>query len=62
MRHEWAQFLSSLEIPYEFLHRDELKERFIVEGVRLPTVFKQDDDGLVVWIDARAINSWVTKE
>lgn len=57
MRHEWEQFLRTLNTPYEFLHRDELKGRYSVEGFRLPAVFKKEGEGLEVWIDASAINS-----
>jgi hypothetical protein len=57
MRHEWEQFLLTLNTPYEFLHRDELKRRYDVEDVRLPAVFKKEGDGLEIWLDARAMNS-----
>ena len=57
MRREWAKFLHSLDTPFEFLHRDELKARYGIEGVRLPAVFRKDGNKLAVWIDADAINS-----
>ncbi len=57
MRREWEQFLCSLDMPFEFLHRDELKERYGVKGVILPAIFKRDGENLVIWIGADAINS-----
>ena len=57
MRSEWAQFLHGIDTPFEFLHRNELKKRYGVEGVRLPAVFMMDGARLAVWIDAEAINS-----
>ena len=56
MRSEWAQFLHGIDMPFEFLHRNELKKRYGVEGVRLPAVFMKDGARLAVWIDAEAIN------
>jgi len=57
MRREWSQFLYGLEMPFEFLHRDELRERYSVEGVVLPAVFMRDGGKPTVLIDAEAINS-----
>jgi len=57
MRKEWKQFLSNLDLPFEFLHRDELKDRYGIDGVPLPAVFKKDSENLEVWIDADSINA-----
>lgn len=57
MKQEWKEFLGSLDLPMEFLHRDEFKARYGMEKVPLPAIFKKADDRLEVWIDAGAINS-----
>lgn len=56
MRTEWKRFLEGLGVPLEFLHADELKSRYGLEGVPLPTVFEKDEGGLEVLADADAIN------
>ncbi|MCI0693690.1 hypothetical protein L0337_16990 [candidate division KSB1 bacterium] len=57
MRKEWKDFLDSLDMPMEFLHRDEFEARHGLKGVPLPAIFKKVNDELEVWIDAEAINS-----
>ena len=57
VRQEWRQFVESLGRPVEFLHADELRERYGVERVPLPAIFRKEDVGLVGWIGAEAINS-----
>ena len=57
MRREWSRFLRGLDTPFEFLHRDEFNERYDVDGVILPAVFKRNGRKLTVLIDAEAINS-----
>jgi len=56
MRKEWKQFLESLDLEKEFLHSDELKQRYGIEAPRLPAVFKKAQGGLKLYIDADAIN------
>jgi hypothetical protein len=59
MRREWKRFVNELDSPVEFLHRDELTEKFGVEDVPLPAVFCRTgaDDELQVWLDADALNA-----
>ncbi len=57
MKKEWKEFLDGLAISMEFLHRDELKERYGVDGVPLPAIFKKVGDELEVLINADSINS-----
>ena len=57
MRREWKRLLNELGTPVEFLHRDELTERFGVERVLLPAVFRRADDELQQWQDADALNA-----
>ena len=57
MRREWKQFLDGLDLPLEFLHADELRERYGVAGVPLPAIFRQGGEGVEVLIDAESINA-----
>src|SRR4051812_28611344 len=57
MRGEWREFLEGLGRPLEFLHADELKSRYGLEGVALPAVFEHDGGALRVLADSDAINA-----
>ena len=57
MRREWKRFLDGLDAPLEFLHADELRARYGVEGVPLPAVFKRDGGKLEVVVGADSINA-----
>jgi hypothetical protein len=57
MREEWKRFIAGLRLPVEFLHADELKERYGVEGVPLPVIFRKGDEGLETLVDAKSIDS-----
>jgi len=55
MKKEWKEFLNTLDIPLEFLHRDELKEKYSTE-VELPAIFVKSGKELNLIIEASAIN------
>jgi hypothetical protein len=57
MRAEWKSFLEGLGRPLEFLHADELKSRYGLEGVPLPAVFERDDRSVRLFVGADAINA-----
>jgi hypothetical protein len=57
MRGEWKRFLEGLGVPLEFLHADELKSRYHLEGVPLPAVFEKGEGGLRVLAGTDAINA-----
>jgi hypothetical protein len=57
MRREWKRFLDGLDSPLEFLHADELRSRYGVEGVPLPAVFKGGGGKLEVSVGADSINA-----
>lgn len=62
MRKSWKEFLENLEVPFEFLHADELTNRYRVADVPLPAVFKKDDQRLELLIDSDSINECRTIE
>ena len=50
MRDEWKRFVDGLGLPIEFLHRNELVERYGMHGVALPAVFLKTSGKLQAWI------------
>lgn len=58
MRREWRQFVGRLGREVEFLHRDELAEKYAVRDVPLPAVFEfHATHGPRLWLDAEQMNS-----
>ena len=57
MKNEWRQFLDGLNVPFEFLHADELKDKYQIEGVELPAIFTKENDCLQAGVDAKTINA-----
>lgn len=57
MRAEWKQFLESLDCDMEFLHRNELQERYSIADADLPAVFIKRPDNLELLVTASEINS-----
>src|SRR5689334_9393969 len=60
MRREWREFLDGLDATPEFLHADELEERYGVEGLSLPAIFRREERGMEVLVDADSINGCKT--
>ena len=60
MRGDWKIFLEKLERPFEFLHADELKNRYSMSGIQLPAVFEREGEQLRLLIDAESINACLT--
>ena len=56
MRDEWKQFVAQLNCPVEFLHRDELAERYGLRDIPLPAIFLKMATGLQPWIGQEEIN------
>jgi hypothetical protein len=56
IRTEWKEFLESLEIGLEFLHRDEFIEKYGLPEQALPAVFLKKGEDLELWITADEIN------
>ena len=57
MRQGWKRFLETLDRPLEFLHADELEERYGVSRVPLPAVFEREGGRMEVLLDAASINA-----
>ena len=54
---QWREFLKTLDRPLEFLHADELKNKYGITGQKLPAIFTlTDGDKLAPLIDDESIN------
>ncbi len=62
MRGEWKEFLRKIKHPLEFLHADELRERYGIEDAPLPAIFKREDTTARLLIDDAKINACRTME
>ncbi|HFD32570.1 MAG TPA: hypothetical protein ENJ28_07715 [Gammaproteobacteria bacterium] len=57
MRKPWSDFLKTLNIELEFLHRDELEQQYGKQNVALPAIFFKDPNkNLQLAVPAEAIN------
>lgn len=57
IRTEWKEFLETLHVPLEFLHRDEFESRYGRKDSLLPAVFVQTGDHIELFIGSAEINS-----
>ncbi len=55
MKTEWKEFLNSLDIPLEFIHRNELKEKYDL-NVSLPAVFRKSGGEMELILASDRIN------
>ena len=55
IRAEWKEYLESLEADLEFLHRDELSEKYGITEITLPAVLIKKGDTFEEWITADEI-------
>ena len=51
----WKRFVETLEIPCEFLHRDQFRKRFPGNEEPLPAVFRRDARGLHLCLPAEEL-------
>lgn len=56
MRTEWKEYLESIEAEFEFLHRDELAEKYGIAAIPLPAVLLKNGEIPTEWINAAEIN------
>ncbi|NJC88118.1 MAG: hypothetical protein FIB02_06230 [Desulfuromonas sp.] len=56
MRAEWKTYLESLEADFEFLHRDELADKYGFPALALPTILLKNGETVAEWINAGEIN------
>jgi hypothetical protein len=57
MKTDWKLFLDKLEIPVEFLHKDEFNQRFPDFEAQFPSAFLNLDSNLHPFISVEEMNS-----
>jgi hypothetical protein len=57
MRRPWRGFIKELGYEVEFLHRDELDEKFGIADVPLPAAFIHQYGELNLWIKSEAMDA-----
>jgi len=57
MKKEWRDFIDSLEIETEFLHRDEFQKKYKSQEKKLPAVFIEKNKKVELLITAKEINN-----
>jgi hypothetical protein len=61
MKKEWREYVKTLGVPVEFLHRDEFLELYN-KNVNLPAAFLKKEDSVTLFIDSEEINALKTIE
>jgi hypothetical protein len=56
MRSEWKEYLESFEADFEFLHRNELADKYGVTDITLPVVLIKKAETLEELISTQEIN------
>lgn len=62
MRGEWKEFIESLGVELEFLHRDEFRKIEEVSEEVLPVIFSKRDEKMEILADAASINACKTMD
>lgn len=57
MQAQWREYLASLDLPMDFLHRDEFIREFPDASYDLPAVFLRRSGALEVLLDAATVNA-----
>ena len=57
VKKDWTSFLSGINAELEFLHRDELRDKYGMATISLPVILLKQNDRLVTWISTEEINA-----
>lgn len=57
VKKDWTEFLSGIDAELEFLHKDELIEKYGPSNISLPVIFLYRDKQLQEWITTAEINA-----
>ena len=55
MKKDWKEFLKSIDIPMEFLHRNELKKKYGISNINLPAILFKEENEPKLWINSESI-------
>jgi hypothetical protein len=62
MKTPWREFVDSLGVPVEFLHRDEFTEKYEYEDAKFPSAYMKKGDELSVFISQDEMDAMETLE
>lgn len=62
MNKKWKEYIDSLTIPIDFLHRDEFLEHYDLKDTQLPAAFIKKGDDIILLIDHSEINGCISVE
>ncbi|MDH5408075.1 MAG: hypothetical protein OEZ33_09255 [Gammaproteobacteria bacterium] len=57
VKQDWVSFLEEIDADCEFLHRDELEQKYGLTDVELPTILKLKNDKLEEWMNKNELNN-----
>jgi hypothetical protein len=67
MKKDWKNFVNDLDNPvefmkkdkfkFEFLHRDEFEDKYVVENAQFPSAYVEKENGLEVFINQKEMNA-----
>ncbi|ADI73652.1 conserved hypothetical protein [Methanohalobium evestigatum Z-7303] len=61
MKNEWKEFINNLDVPVEFLHKDEFLDIYGISDASFPCAYKiKDENSPVLFITSKEINSCKT--
>lgn len=56
VKKDWTDFLAELDARLEFLHRDELLEKYGMSEISMPVILINQNNRLSTWISTEEIN------
>lgn len=56
VRKDWTEFLTEIDAELEFLHRDELAQKYDLKDISLPVILIQENNQLSTWISTQEIS------
>lgn len=62
VKKKWSEFISTLKIKSEFLHKDEFLKKYKDAKTNFPCVFIQESNKLKLIIDNKKMNSFKTMD
>ena len=67
MKKDWKSFVGNLDTPvefmkkdkfkFEFLHKDEFEDKYVIENAKFPSAYVETDKGLEVFIPQKEMNA-----
>ncbi len=67
MKKDWKNFVDDLDTPvefmkrdkfkFEFLHKDEFEDKYVIENAKFPSAYVETDNGLELFISQDEMNA-----